>query len=77
LKDKLSSSFPNIYVHTASRLDSTVSERIVKNLLVQVKGSFILTDFVVLDMEGDLGILLILVRPFLRDTKARIDVEAK
>jgi hypothetical protein len=50
---------------------------IVKNLLVKVKGSFILTDFVVLDMEGDLGILLILGQPFLRDAKARIDVGAR
>ena len=31
-------------------------------------------DFVVLDMEGDLGISLILGRPFLKDTNARIDV---
>jgi hypothetical protein len=56
--------------------DSTVRypEGIVKNLLVQVKGSFILVNFVVLDMEGDLEISLILRRPFLRDAKARIDV---
>jgi hypothetical protein len=46
----------------------------VENLLVRVKDSFILADFVVLDMEGDWGISLILERPFLRDTKARIDV---
>ena len=31
-------------------------------------------DFVILDMEGDLGIPLILGRPFLKDTNARIDV---
>ena len=31
-------------------------------------------DFVVLDMEGDLGIPLIIGRPFLKDTNARIDV---
>ena len=31
-------------------------------------------NFVILDMEGDLGISLILGRPFLRDAKARIDV---
>ena len=56
--------------------DSTVRypERIVENLLVRVKDTFILTNFVVLDMEGNLGIPLILERPFLRDAKARIDV---
>jgi hypothetical protein len=52
-------------------------EGMVKNILVQVKSSFILTDFVVLDMEGDLGILIIFGRPFLRDAKARIDVGAQ
>jgi hypothetical protein len=59
--------------------DSTIwyPEGIVKNLLVQVEDSFILADFVVLDMEGDLGILLILGRPFLRDAKAKIDVRAR
>ena len=56
--------------------DSTVRypEGVVENHLVQVKDTFILADFVVLDMEGDLGISLILGRPFLRDAKARIDV---
>ena len=56
--------------------DSTVRypEGIIENLLVRVKDTFILTDFVVLDMEGDLGIMLILERPFLRDAKAKIDV---
>jgi hypothetical protein len=62
-----------MYVQLA---DSTIrySEGIVKNLLVQVKNSFVLANFVVLDMEGDLGIHLILGRPFMRDVKARIDV---
>jgi hypothetical protein len=46
----------------------------VENLFVKVKNTFILADFVVLDMEGDLGILLILGWPFLRNTNARIDV---
>ena len=32
-------------------------EGIVHNLLVQVKETFIVTDFVVLDMEGNLGIV--------------------
>ena len=56
--------------------DSTIRylEGIVENLLVRVKDTFILTDFVVLNMKGDLGISLILGRPFLRDAKARIDV---
>ena len=56
--------------------DSTIRcpERIVENLLVRVKYTFILADFVVLHMEGDLGIPLILGWPFLRDAKARIDV---
>jgi hypothetical protein len=33
---------------------------------VRVKKSFILADFVVLDMEGDIGVQLILGWPFLR-----------
>ena len=49
-------------------------EGIVKNMFVRVKNSFVLADFVVLDMEGDLGIELILGRPFLRDVRARIGV---
>ena len=49
-------------------------EGIVKNMLVRVKNSFVLANFVVLDMEGDLGIELILGRPFLRDVRARIGV---
>ena len=43
-------------------------------MLVWVRNSFVLADFVVLDMEGDLGVELILGRPFLRDIRARIDV---
>src|SRR6185312_12650017 len=56
--------------------DSTMRypEGVMENLLVKVKNTFILTDFMVLDMEGDLRIPLILGRPFLRDTNARIDV---
>ena len=56
--------------------DSTVRypEGVVEDLMVKVRNTFILADFVVLDMEGDLGILLILGRPFLRDANARIDV---
>ena len=56
--------------------DSTVRypEGVVENLMVKVRNAFILVDYVVLDMEGDLGIPLILGRPFLKDTNARIDV---
>ena len=50
-------------------------EGVVENLLVQVKNTFILADFVVLDMAGDLGISLIFCQPFLGDIKDRIDVE--
>ena len=42
--------------------------------MIKVKNTYILVDFVVLDMEEVLGILLILGRPFLKDTNARIDV---
>ena len=57
--------------------DSTIRylEGVVERLMVKVKNTYILVDFVVLDMEGDLGIPLILGRPFLRDASARIDVE--
>jgi hypothetical protein len=56
--------------------DSTIwySEGIAKNVLVSVRDSFVLADFVVMDIEGDLGIELILGRPFLRAARARIDV---
>ena len=56
--------------------DSTVRypEGVVENLMVKVKNMYILVDFVVLDMEGDLGIPLIIGRPFLKDTNDRIDV---
>ena len=47
---------------------------IVENMLVRVRDSFILADFVVMDMEGNLGVDLVLGRPFLRSAKARIDV---
>ena len=62
-----------MYVQPA---DSTMRypEGVMENLMVKVKNTFILVDFVVLDMEGDLGIPLILGRPFLKDTNARIDV---
>ena len=49
-------------------------EGIAKNVLVHVRDSFVLTNIVVIDIEGDLGIELILGRPFLRAARARIDV---
>ena len=57
-------------------VDSTMMffEGVMENLLVKFRNTFIFTDFVVLDMEGDFGIPLILGRPFLRDASARIDV---
>src|SRR6185312_1306989 len=57
-------------------VDSTIRypEGIAKNALVRVRDSFVLADFVVMDIEGDLGIELILGRPFLRATRARIDI---
>jgi len=56
--------------------DSTIRypEGIAKNVLVCERDSFVLADFVVMDIEGDLRIELILGRPFLRAVRARIDV---
>ena len=42
--------------------------------MVRVRDSFVLADFMVMDIEGDLGIELFLGRPFLRVARARIDV---
>ena len=70
--------YPSIFPTTmcVQLADSTVRypEGVMENLMVKVKDTYILVDFVVLDMEGDLGIPLILGRPFLNDTNARIDV---
>ena len=49
-------------------------EGVVERLMIKVKNTYILVDFVVLDMEGDLGIPLILGHPLIKDTNARIDV---
>ena len=49
-------------------------EEIAKNVLVRVRGSFVLADFVVMDIEGEPRIEFILGRPFLRAARARIDV---
>jgi hypothetical protein len=56
--------------------DSTIRypEGIAKNVLVCVRDSFILANFVVMDIEGNLGIELILGRPILRAARGRIDV---
>ena len=56
--------------------DSTVRhpEGIVENIYVRIRNCFILADFVVLNMDGDLGLDLILGRSFLNSVKARIDV---
>ena len=49
-------------------------EGIAKNVLVPMRESFVLADFVVMDIDGDFGIELILGRPFLRAARTRIDV---
>ena len=56
--------------------DSTIRypEGIAEHIFVRVRDFFVLADFVVMDMEGDLGVDLVLGRPFLRSAKARIDV---
>jgi hypothetical protein len=47
---------------------------IVESLLVNVRGSYVFDDFVVLDRQEEIP--LILGRPFLRDVNARMDVRA-
>jgi hypothetical protein len=61
---------------TVQLADSSMkySEGIVENPLVNVRGSYVFADFVVLDTQEEIP--LILGRPFLRDFNARIDVEA-
>ena len=56
--------------------DSTIRypKGITEHVFVRVRDSFVLANFVEMDMEGDLGVDLILGRPFLRSAKARIDV---
>ena len=51
-------------------------EGIVENIYVRIWNCFVLADFVVLNMDGDLGLDLILGRPFLNSVKARIDVRS-
>jgi hypothetical protein len=61
---------------TIQLADSSIKfpEGIVESLLVNVRGSSVFADFVVLDTQEE--IRLILGRPFLRDVNARIDVGA-
>jgi hypothetical protein len=61
---------------TIQLADSSIKypEGIVENLLVNVRDSYVFADFVVLDTQEE--ILLILGRPFLRDVNERIDVGA-
>ena len=47
---------------------------IIENMLVRVRDSFVIANFVVMDIEGDLGVKLILGRPFMRAARVRIDV---
>ena len=49
-------------------------EGIAEHIFVRVRGSFILADFVVMYMEGDLGVDLVLGSPFLSSAKASFDV---
>ena len=76
--EKLSYPAPSPTTMSVHLADSTVRypEGVVENLLVKVRSTFKFVDFVVLDMVGDLGIPLILGRPFLRDANARIDVRS-
>ena len=48
--------------------DSTIRypEGIAEHVFVRMRDSFVFADFVVMDMEGDLGLDLVLGRPFLR-----------
>jgi hypothetical protein len=47
----------------------------VESLLVFVQGSFIFTDFMVLDMQGDAEMSLILGRTFLSNARMKINVK--
>jgi hypothetical protein len=66
-------------VHTEIRVqlaNSTIRhpQGIIHNIAVKVQGDYVFADFVVLDALGDAEMSLILGRPFLRATHARIDV---
>jgi hypothetical protein len=61
---------------TVQLADSSIKypECIVQNLFVNVRGSYVFADFLVLDTQEEIP--LILGRPFLRDVNATIDVGA-
>lgn len=48
---------------------------IIKDVLVQIEDLVFYINFVLIDMSGDIEVLLILGRPFLATTNALIDVE--
>ena len=54
---------------------TTMLVQLAEHIFIRVRDSFILANFVVMDMEGDLGVDLVLGRPFIRSARARIDVE--
>jgi hypothetical protein len=70
--------YPTVFptMMTVQLADSPIKypEGIVDNLLVNVRGSYVFADFVVLDTQEDIP--LILGRAFLRDMNARINVGA-
>jgi hypothetical protein len=59
---------------TMTNLSIKYSEGIVESLMVNVRGSYVFADFVVLDTREEIP--LILGQPFLRDVNERIDVGA-
>jgi hypothetical protein len=61
---------------TVQLADSSIKypEGMVESLLVNVRGSYVFADFVVLDTQEEIP--LIPGRPFLKDVNARIDVGA-
>ncbi|XP_050888352.1 uncharacterized protein LOC127093463 [Lathyrus oleraceus] len=62
---------------TLTLADSSVTHLlgVVQDMLVHVDGLIFPADFVVIDMKGDSGGLVILGRSFLATGKAKIDVE--
>jgi hypothetical protein len=62
---------------TVQLADSSINylKGIIENLLVNVEAHYVFADFVVLDTQKEMS--LILGRPFLRDVNARIDVRAE
>jgi hypothetical protein len=56
--------------------DTTVrsTRGILYSLLIRIRGAVVHADFFVLDMESTINMPLILGRPFLRSTKACVDM---